>query len=247
MRHASYAVGLLAASLSFTALAGAEGHWGYTGEHGPEHWGHMKKEFATCASGKEQSPIDIGDAAKGDLVKIDFNYKATAAKVLNNGHTIQVNFEPGNTIKIGSQTYNLLQYHFHSPSENTIQKKAYDMEVHLVHRNDNGELAVVGVMMQAGNSNAALEPVWTATPKEANKEVALTAQVNPGDLLPATQSFYHFKGSLTTPPCSEGVNWFVMKDPITVSADQVKAFVATVGHNARPVQALNTRKVTASN
>lgn len=251
MRKTSLALGVASLCVALNVSAGSDGHgkdahWGYAGEGGPDKWGHMKSEFATCSAGKEQSPIDIGDAAKGDLVKIDFNYKASAAKVLNNGHTIQVNLDAGNSIKIGSQTFSLLQYHFHSPSENTINKKPYDMEVHLVHKNDKGELAVVGVMMQAGGSSKALEPVWSNIPKEANKEVAMTTQFNPADLLPAKQSFYHFKGSLTTPPCSEGVNWFVMKDAINVSADQVKAFVATVGNNARPVQALNTRKVAAS-
>lgn len=251
MRNTSRIVGLASLCVALNVYAGAEGHgkdahWGYAGEGSPDKWGHMKSEFATCSVGKEQSPIDIGDASKGDLVKIDFSYKASGAKVLNNGHTIQVNLDAGNTIKIGSQTYNLLQYHFHSPSENTIKKKPYDMEVHLVHKNDKGELAVVGVMLQGGGSNKALEPVWSSISKEANKEVALTAQFNPADLLPAKQSFYHFKGSLTTPPCSEGVNWFVMKEAINVSAEQVKAFVATVGSNARPVQALNTRKVASS-
>ncbi len=207
----------------------------------------MKPEFATCASGQEQSPIDISSANKGDLVKIDFNYKASPVKVLNNGHTIQVNFGAENTIKIGSQTYKLLQFHFHSPSENTINKKAYDMEAHFVHKNDKGELAVIGVMMQAGEANKIVDSVWAAIPKEINKEEALTAQINPSDLMPATKQFYHFKGSLTTPPCSEGVNWFVLKDAINVSADQVKAFVATVGQNARPVQALNKRSVATSN
>lgn len=247
MHHASRVIGFASACLALNVYAGSEGHWGYTGEHGPDQWGKIKSEFATCANGQEQSPIDITSATKGNLVKIDFNYKASPVKVVNNGHTIQVNYAGDNTIKIGSQSYKLLQFHFHSPSENTINKKSYEMEVHLVHKNDKGELAVVGVMMQAGDSNKALDPVWAAIPKETNKEAALTAQINPADLLPATQQFYHFKGSLTTPPCSEGVNWFVLKDAITVSADQVKTFVSTVGQNARPVQALNKRTVATSN
>lgn len=247
MHQASRVIGFVSACLAFNVYAGSEGHWGYDGEHGPDHWGKMKSEFATCATGQEQSPIDITSATKGDLVKIDFNYKASPVKVLNNGHTIQVNYGGDNTIKVGSQSYKLLQFHFHSPSENTINKKSYEMEVHLVHKNDKGELAVIGVMMQAGGANKTLDPIWAAIPKEVNKEAALTAQINPADLLPATQQFYHFKGSLTTPPCSEGVNWFVLKDAISVSADQVKTFVSTVGQNARPVQALNKRTVVTSN
>jgi carbonic anhydrase len=239
-------VGFAASCLALNVYADSGAHWGYEGEHGPEHWGHMKSEFAACASGKEQSPVDISDVAGGDLVKIDFNYKATPARVVNNGHTIQVNYGGENTIKIGSQTYQLLQFHFHSPSENTINKKAYDMELHLVHKSDKGELAVIGVMMQGGDANKALDTIWTNIPRDINTEMALSAAINPAELLPTTKAFYHFKGSLTTPPCSEGVNWFVMKSPITVSAEQIKAFVATVGHNARPVQALNKRSVVAS-
>jgi carbonic anhydrase len=246
MRSVLRLTGLAATCLAFNVFAGSGAHWGYEGEHGPEHWGHMKSEFAACASGKEQSPVDISDAAKGDLVKINFNYQATPARVVNNGHTVQVNSGGENSIKIGSQTYKLVQFHFHSPSENTINKKPYDMELHLVHRNDKGELAVVGVMMQGGAANKSLEPVWANVPKDINKEVALSAAINPADLLPARKAFYHFKGSLTTPPCSEGVNWFVMKEPVTVSAAQVQTFVTMVGHNARPVQALNKRTVAAS-
>ncbi len=247
MHHASRIIAIATACAAFNAYASGDAHWGYAGEHGPDHWAQMKSEFATCASGQEQSPIDITSATKSDLVKIKFDYKSSPVKVLNNGHTVQVNYGGDNTITIGSQTYKLLQFHFHSPSENTINKKSYDMEAHLVHKNDKGELAVVGVMMQAGGANKTLEPIWAAIPKEVNKEVALTAEINPADLLPATQEFYHFKGSLTTPPCSEGVNWFVMRDATTVSTDQVKAFVATVGQNARPVQALNKRSVLSSN
>lgn len=252
MRKLSCIVGGVSLCLALNVYAGAESHgteahWGYEGEHGPAHWAEMKTEFKQCQAGLEQSPVDIGDAAKGDLAKIEFNYKPAPIKVLNNGHTIQVNYSGDSSIKIGSQVYKLVQFHFHSPSENTVKKKAYDMELHLVHKNDQGELAVVGVLMQGGGANKTLEPVWANIPKEINKETTLTAQINAADLLPAKKSgFYHFKGSLTTPPCSEGVQWFVMKEPTSVSAEQVKSFVAAVGNNARPVQALNQRSVVAS-
>lgn len=251
MQKMSRVVAVASMCVTLNVYAGAEGqgkeaHWGYEGEHGPAHWGEMKAEYKQCQAGLEQSPVDIGDATKSDLAKIEFNYKPSPIKIVNNGHTIQVNYSGDSTIKVGSQVYKLVQFHFHSPSENTVKKKAYDMELHLVHKNDQGELAVVGVLMQDGAANKTLDPVWANLPKEINKEAVLTAQINAADLLPAKQAFYHFKGSLTTPPCSEGVQWFVMKDPTTVSSQQVKTFVATVGNNARPVQALNQRAVVAS-
>ena len=251
MLNISRIMGVASLCLTLNVYAGVEGHgkeahWGYEGEHGPTHWGDMKPEFKQCEAGLEQSPVDIGDVTKGDLAKIEFNYQPSPIKVLNNGHTIQVNYSGDSSIKIGSQVYKLVQFHFHSPSENTIKKKSFDMELHLVHKNDKGELAVVGVLMQNGAANKTLDPVWANIPKEINKEATLTAQINAADLLPAKRSFYHFKGSLTTPPCSEGVQWFVMKEPATVSAAQVKSFVAAVGTNARPVQALNQRSVITS-
>ncbi len=216
-------------------------HWGYEGHAGPEHWGKLAKEFGTCDSGTQQSPVNIDQSITAELARISFNYQPAPIKVVNNGHTVQMNYSGDSSITIGSKTYKLAQFHFHSPSENKIGGKPFDMEVHLVHKNDAGELAVVGVMMQAGAENSALAPLWQALPKEVNKEQALSAQLNAADLLPAQRQFYHFKGSLTTPPCTEGVDWFVMKDPISLSAAQVEKFVSLVGHNARPVQAGNNR------
>lgn len=227
--------------LSAGAYAGSGAHWGYEGHEGPDHWGKLNEEFATCDSGTRQSPVNIDSAIAADLAKISFDYSPAPIKIVNNGHTIQVNSDGKSSIKIGSQTYKLLQYHFHSPSENKIGDKAFDMEMHLVHKNDAGELAVVGVMLKAGGDNNVLAPVWAAMPKDVNKETVLTAQLNAQDLLPKNQSFYHFKGSLTTPPCTEGVEWFVMKDAVQVSKQQVEKFVSMVGHNARPVQAANNR------
>ncbi len=251
MRNLARIIGAASLCVTLNVYAGAESHqqeahWGYEGEHGPTHWAEMKSEFKQCQAGLEQSPVDIGDATKGDLARIEFNYQPSPIKLLNNGHTIQVNYSGDSSIKVGSQVYKLVQFHFHSPSENTVKNKTFDMELHLVHKNDKGELAVVGVFMQGGNDNKTLDAVWANIPKEINKELTLSAQINAAELLPAKQSFYHFKGSLTTPPCSEGVQWFVMKEPTTVSAAQVKSFIAAVGNNARPVQALNQRSVVTS-
>ncbi len=241
----------IAAPMAVAAYAYAgsgASHWGYEGHAGPEHWGNLAKEFGTCNSGTQQSPVDIQQSITADLERISFHYQPAPIKVVNNGHTVQVNYSGDSSITIGGKNYNLLQFHFHSPSENKIGGKPFDMEVHLVHKNDAGELAVVGVMMQAGAANDVLAPLWEALPKEQNQERTLSAQINAADLLPAGRQFYHFKGSLTTPPCTEGVDWFVMKDPISLSKAQVEKFVGLVGHNARPVQAANHRFIlTTSN
>lgn len=240
---------LLAAPVALCAnvYAGSQGHWGYEGKEGPQNWGKLSKEFTTCDAGMRQSPVNIDESIAADLARITFNYAAAPVKVVNNGHTIQVNSDGKSSIKLGSNTYKLLQYHFHSPSENKIGNKPFDMEMHLVHQNEAGELAVVGVMLKAGGDNDTLAPIWKAMPKEVNKEKTLTAKVNAEDILPKKQQFYHFKGSLTTPPCSEGVEWFVMKEPVQVSKKQVEKFVALIGHNARPIQAANGRFILNNN
>lgn len=236
------AAGLLASS---TVLAGGGTHWGYDGHEGPQHWGSLSTEFATCSSGKTQSPVNIEKARAADLASIEFNYRPSAVNIVNNGHTVQVNYDKGSYITVDGGRFDLLQFHFHSPSENTINGKAADMEVHLVHKNAEGKLAVVGVMLNAGQTNKVLSPVWGNMPA-AHKNKTASGKINAADLLPASQGFYRFEGSLTTPPCSEGVKWFVMKDAIPVSRDQVGKFVKVVGHNARPVQATNSRSIKAS-
>ncbi|NOX42581.1 MAG: carbonic anhydrase family protein [Gammaproteobacteria bacterium] len=225
---------------------GDSANWGYEGSTGPDHWAAMKQEFAVCSEGKRQSPINIDRSVSADLGTIEFNYNDTKIEVVNNGHTIQVNNSADSSIKIGAGKFELLQFHFHSPSENTVGNKPFDMEMHLVHKNDQGELAVVGVFLKTGGANNQLSKFWKEMPKSKDKKM-LTASINPKDLLPANKSFYHFKGSLTTPPCSEGVSWFVMKDAVDVSKDQVKEFLAIVGNNARPVQADNGRFVLSKN
>ncbi|MEK7323351.1 MAG: carbonic anhydrase family protein [Pseudomonadota bacterium] len=215
---------------------GHDVHWGYTGEASAEHWGDLKQEFALCKVGQSQSPIDIDDAIKADLNPIDFNYKAVPLKVINNGHTIQVGLEGAGTIKLHGDEYKLLQFHFHAPSEHTAQGKSYDMEVHLVHKSDKGKLAVVGVFMKPGKENAALKAVFDNMPKEAGETEVKGASLNPQDLLPKAKDYSHYIGSLTTPPCSEGVRWNVLTDTIEVSQAQIDAFKALYAMNARPVQ-----------
>ena len=220
-------------------------HWGYEGHAGPAHWAKLSDKFATCGVGTRQSPIDIskGRAVKATLSKIEFDYKAITPEVINNGHTIQANYAAGSGIIVNGAHYDLLQFHFHTPSENTMEGKPYNMEMHLVHKNKQGQLAVVGVFIKNGKHNAEIQKLWDKMPEHAGDKSLANGSLSAADLLPKKHSFSHFKGSLTTPPCSEGVNWYVMDEPIEVSEAQIKKFASVIGHNARPVQSLNDRFV----
>ena len=225
-------------------------HWSYSGSEGPERWGDLGPDYAQCREGRSQSPIDIVPAAahKADLGALEFNYQDMPLRILNNGHTIQVNASGDSTVRIGGVAYKLVQFHFHSPSENTVDRQAYAMEVHLVHKNDQGQLAVLGVFMEQGRENPFVQAVWDNLPKAVNQEAAVERlAANGAELLPANGSYYHWTGSLTTPPCSEGVEWYMLKEPIQVSATQIEKFLAVVGHNARPVQPLQQRTVAIVN
>lgn len=206
----------LLCSVVAMATTGHDGpHWGYEGKERPRQWGSLSPDFATCDSGRAQSPIDIRDTVKADLGKLEFDYRADPLRIINNGHTIQVNHQGGSAIRIGS---------------------AYPMEMHLVHKNARGELAVVGVFMQSGKSNKLIEDLWRHLPRELNHEKNVRKiEANPAALLSANGAYYHFIGSLTTPPCTEGVQWYVLKEPIEVSNGQVEQFVKAIGHNAWPV------------
>ncbi|MFZ5764403.1 MAG: carbonic anhydrase family protein [Thermodesulfobacteriota bacterium] len=223
-------------------------HWGYSGAEGPEHWGDLSPDYALCRDGRSQSPIDIipSVAGKSDAVGLEFGYRDMPLKVLNNGHAIQVNAGGDSTLRIGPAAYRLVQFHFHSPSENTVNGHAYDMEVHLVHRNEQGQFAVVGVFMEKGRTNPFVQTIWDNIPHAVNQEVEVAgASANAAELLPANGSYYQWSGSLTTPPCSEGVAWYMLKEPVQVSAEQVEKFVSVIGANARPVQPLLHRTVLA--
>lgn len=241
----SASVAALTGSVAFAAGT-HEPHWSYTGgETGPESWGKLKPEFATCGTGKEQSPININKALSANLENIEFSYKDSPLEVVNNGHTIQANYQAGSTIKVNGKTFELAQFHFHAPSEHTVEGKPYPMEVHFVHKNAQGELAVVGVFLEKGEANATLTPVWNSMPKEANKNAKVAQAFNAKNLLPKEASYFHYKGSLTTPPCAESVDWYVLKNPIKMSDEQVKAFNSVIKANARPVQPSNRRFILA--
>lgn len=217
--------------------------WEYKGAHGPAAWGDLDGNFAECKLGKEQSPIDIRDAKKGQLAPLAFGYHATKAEEVNNGHTIQINLTDAGAVTLDGVPYKLVQFHFHTPSEEHINGKAYPLVAHLVHKSDEGKLAVVGIMLKQGKSNAALQQIFNNLPQAAGEKKALEGDFNAADILPAKQDYFKYMGSLTTPPCSEGVRWQVLKQPIEVSKAQIKAFQKLYKLNARPVQALNGRKV----
>lgn len=228
-------------------LSQAHGHWGYEGHEGPHHWGELDPGFMACKNGKEQSPINITTAKKSaDLKPIAFSYKASAAEVVNNGHTIQVNLADGGSIKLGDEEFKLLQFHFHTPSEEQIDGRHFPMVAHLVHKSADGKLAVVAVLLELGQENAALKETFGNMPAKAGDKQTLSAGLNAADLLPQDRTYYAFKGSLTTPPCSEGVRWQVLQKPVSISVGQFAAFKGLYPMNARPIQPLHGRRVMSS-
>jgi carbonic anhydrase len=219
-------------------------HWGYSGEGAPSHWAALDPQFGACASGKAQSPVDLPKSAKGDHAPLAFNYQQGAKRIFNNGHTVQVEYAPGSVLLIDGHAYELKQFHFHAPSENTVAGKRYPMEGHFVHADKDGHLAVVAVMFKEGKPNATVESLWASMPAKEDEEHVFSTPLDASGLLPAGRHYYRFDGSLTTPPCSEGVTWIVLAEPVTVSKSQVAAFSKTLGFaNNRPVQPLNARKV----
>jgi len=223
-----------------------EVHWSYSGATGPQSWSQLQPEFSTCAVGKRQSPINIDDTTtlQGPAEALQFNYQPSNAVVVNNGHTIQVNLQGNNTLTVRGSTYALLQFHFHTPSEEQVNYRNFAMVVHLVHRNAEGQLAVVAVLLEPGEANALIDKVWTYMPLDVNDAVRTPAGlIDVSELLPKDQRYYQFMGSLTTPPCTEGVLWMVLKQPTQISAAQLRLFQQLYPNNARPVQPLNNRPV----
>jgi len=224
------------------------GHtWDYGQSLGPSHWGELKPEFALCKNGHRQSPIDIRNPKKTDLSPIQFDYKPTPLHIIDNGHTIMINYGPGSFLSVGGEKYALKQFHFHRPSEETIDGKGYEMVVHLVHANLEDKLAVVAVLLQKGEDNPLVRELWNDLPKEKEKEESLdSVQIDVAGLLPADRGYYTFSGSLTTPPCTEDVTWFVLKHPVTVSAAEIEQFSKLYRRDARPTQPLYGRVVLES-
>ena len=237
--------------LCLNALVAAAGehtiHWGYTGHGGPEHWGELSDDYKMCMLGKNQSPIDLrtDSAFKTELPPIIFSYHAGVSEIVDNGHTEEVDINPGSYIMLDGIKFELKQFHFHTPSENTINGRYYPLEAHFVHVDNAGNIAVLALMFEYGKKNETLERMWRKLPEKAGEKVGCSmTSADVMALLPKDKSYYRFNGSLTTPPCSEGVRWLVLKTPVTVSEDQVQKFAKIMGHaNNRPVQPLNARVI----
>ena len=242
MKSAALVSGILFAT--GLAWAGDKSHWEYSGHAGPEHWGELSPEFSLCGSGRNQTPIDLDAMIEAELAPIEFKYQAAGHEVINNGHTIQVNFESGSSIVIDGRQFDLKQFHFHAPSENHIKGRSYALEGHLVHADKDGNLAVVAVMFETGAANEVIGQAWKVMPEKAGDKSALGAKVSAEGLLPVQRDYYRFNGSLTTPPCSEGVRWLVMKEAMTASEAQIEHFAHVMHHPTnRPLQPLFARPV----
>jgi len=235
----------LVMALSATSMAGAATpHWTYEGKAGPEHWSELTQDFHICHEGKAQSPINITHPIEGHLQPLDLEYRTAAENVINNGHTIQVTVNEEDDFVLDGEKFTLRQYHFHTPSENQINGHTFPLEAHFVHSKEDGDLAVVAVMFEVGAENPALVPLIAAMPKEENQQVKIDHNVDLRALFPDDLHYYRFSGSLTTPPCSEGIRWLVLKKPVTLSQAQLDAFKqALKSTNNRPLQHLNGRMI----
>ena len=226
------------------ALAAGDVHWGYSGEAGPEHWGELADAFAMCAQGKNQSPINLTAFIEADLPALEFAYKSTVTDILNNGHTVQVNYAPGGMMTINDRTFELKQFHFHAPSKNHINGASFPMEAHFVHADKDGNLAVIALMFEEGAGHSVIEALWKSLPAHEGDKKPLEIALDPLALLPQDTDYYRFNGSLTTPPCSEGVWWLVMKHAVSVSAEQIEAFAHALHEpNNRPILPVNARPI----
>jgi carbonic anhydrase len=237
----SFLTGLIACP-TCAALARAEEHphWSYEGTTGPSAWGKLEADYGACALGTQQSPIDLTGAVKAQIQPLIFNWKPQAFSVVNNGHTIQANVAPGSTLTLDGQRYELKQFHFHTPSEHTINGKRFQMEAHFVHADASGLLAVVGVLMRPGKVNPAFKAIMAAAPTKAGKPL-ISTQLDPNQFLPKDRALFRYEGSLTTPPCAETVNWNVFAKEIEAASSDMDAFHALFAMNARPLQPVNRR------
>lgn len=235
----STAIAALVINAGFITVAKAS-DWGYEGQHGPEHWGNIASE---CSAGRNQSPINISEPVQANLAALEVNYPGEVTEMANNGHTLQAIVSGENILKVDGEEFRLLQFHFHTPSENQIKDERFPLEAHFVHQNSQGDLAVLSVMYRLDTqANPQLASLLASAPG-AHKQVALPTPVALSDMLPSTDGYYRFNGSLTTPPCSEGVRWYVMKEASALSPQQVASFEHFMGHNNRPLQAIGARKV----
>lgn len=225
--------------------------WTYTGPRGSQHWAELDPSYRAC-NGKQQSPVDIHGAVKANLPPLQFEYKSEPLKYLiNNGYTVRVNYHDapgtGSALAIGGERYQLTQLHFHRPSEETIDGKRAPMVLHLMHTSATGKVVGVAVLLREGRPNATVQQIWDHMPMAKGDEHEVPGvAIEPAGMLPPTLGYYSYMGSVTAPPCTEGVQWIVLKTPVEVSPEQIAAFVKLYPHDVRPVQPLNGRVIHAS-
>jgi carbonic anhydrase len=221
-------------------------HWSYQGEAGPAAWGGLKSDYSLCKTGERQSPIDIRGGLAVNLDPVRFDYQASKFAVQDNGHTVQVKLAPGNSIDIGGRRFELQQFHFHRPSEERIDGRQFEMSLHLVHKDEQGKLAVVALLFDQGPPNAVVQNVWNNLPLERGDANPAREALELAALLPNDRRYYTYMGSLTTPPCSEGVQWIVMRTPQSLTAEQIAIFSRIYPMNARPLQSAAGRRILQS-
>jgi carbonic anhydrase len=243
------AIAVLVFWVGSVAAAQTTAHWDYEGKNGPLRWGKLDPAYKACSDGREQSPVDIrGAHLNKALQPIEFHYMTGTVTEENNGHTVVIHVNPGSYIVVDGVRYDLIQFHFHHPAEETVKGRYTDMEVHLVHKSADGKLAVVAVRMTEDISkpNAVLAALWPQLPKAVGGTAKVAEMVNPGGLLPADRGYWTYTGSLTTPPCTEGVRWFVFEEELSLSRDQLRTFGALYKMNARPIQETHGRRIEAN-
>ena len=219
-------------------------HWDYLGVEGPAHWGLLTPEYMTCETGRQQSPINITMAQHNDHPEeLTFQYQTSELHQLNKGHTIQVSHASGCRVDLNHQPYKLRQFHFHEPSEHHIDGKAYPMEMHLVHQDTRGHTLVIAVMMAVGRDEPVFDKLWKWLPDQVGRDVPVPVDIRLGDLLPTDTHHFSYSGSLTTPPCTEGVRWIVLENPMSIAQADIDQFVRIIGHNARPIQPAHRRSI----
>jgi carbonic anhydrase len=258
MTFASLCIGMIL--LPCTSQAQWTTRWEYQGAKGQDHWSELDPTWAVCNVGEAQSPIDIRNVQKAALPALRFESKSGPLKYLvNNGYTIRVNYHDapgiGNLMLVGNERYQLTQFHFHRPSEEYIHGKPYDMVAHLMYESSDGKVAGVAVLLKAGKLNATIQQIWNHMPMTESKvradfsheedEVA-GVNIDPAGLLPKSFGYYTYTGSVTAPPCTEGVTWYVLKTPVEISMAQIQAFANLYPHDVRGVQPLNGRVVKES-
>jgi carbonic anhydrase len=245
LRRIAFALSLSLAGLAALAAPAMaqEVEWSYQGQTGPEHWATLSPAFATCGSGQRQSPIDIRGVVRRGAGRIRTHYRRTAVELENTGHTIDVEPERRQTLKLGGRRYRLLQLHFHSPSEHTLRGKRFALEIHFVHQADDGSRAVLGVLVRRGRRNRTFGRLLDAFPRGVDERAQLEGPINLRRLLPGSRQAFRYSGSLTTPPCTEGIRWLVLRRAIKFSAGQVAAYRELFFPTNRPVQPRNGRRI----